>query len=129
LTRDERIRAFALRCDGATWEQIGRELHYEPNTVRTDLLNVVKRGSRIPAVLYPAVRRYLLRRHSGSINAFAKDLHVNPHELRKVIVYGAPPGKTLKKKLIYTLQTPEEEVFSRDTSPHDLESPSSPDSR
>ena len=97
MTRDERTTAFALRQDGATWEEIGEELGYDSSTVRKDLLSAIQ--CRPPGIIYPAAERLVVAQYNGSINEFARHLRVSPHRLRQVLLHGAKPSESLLDKI------------------------------
>ncbi len=111
MTTPERIRAFSLRCSGATWEEIGAVLHYDPRTVARDLRGVLEKHPKQPAILYPAIRQYIRARFAGSIESFAREIHVSPHRLRRALLEGdAPEG--LRRKIVAALGITEPEAFA-----------------
>ena len=111
MTRDERIRAFVLRCDGWSWERIAAELHYDPKTVVRNLQTVLHQPTRPPAIRYPAIRNHVLLNCSGSVGVFARSLGVSPYRLRRVIVHGDPPAPALEAKLIRATGLTRKELF------------------
>ncbi len=113
MTASERIRAFSLRCSGATWEEIGEILHYDARTVARDLQSVLNKRPRSPAILYPAIRQYVRARYAGSIEAFARDIHVSPHRLRRALLEGDAP-ESMRQKIVEALGLAETEAFAPD---------------
>ena len=41
MDQKEQIKAFALRCQGKTWAEIGEELHYDEQTISKSLRSVI----------------------------------------------------------------------------------------
>ena len=41
MDQQDQIKAFALRCQGKTWAEIGEELHYDEQTVSKSLRSVI----------------------------------------------------------------------------------------
>ncbi len=111
MTRDERIRAFSMRCDGKSWEQIAAALHRDPRGVARDLQSVLQRPTRHPTIRYPAIRDHVEMNHSGSVEAFAHSMGVSPYRLRRVIIHGDTPSPALKDKLIRATGLTREEIF------------------
>ena len=46
MDQQDQIRAFALRCQGKTWAEIGEELHYDEQTISKSLRSVINRRPR-----------------------------------------------------------------------------------
>lgn len=111
MTTAERIRAFSLRCSGATWEEIGAILHYDGRTVARDLRSVLEKHPKQPAILYPAIRQHIRARYAGSIEGFARDLHVSPHRLRRALLEGDAP-ESMRQKIVEALGLAETEAFA-----------------
>ncbi|MGM9640534.1 MAG: hypothetical protein ACI3V3_04130 [Faecousia sp.] len=112
MTKADRVRAFSMRCDGMTWEQIGEALHYDGGSIAKDLRTALASPRKAPYVRFPAVRRFLDERCDNSIQIFAGMIGVSPHRLRRVLVYGDAPSKSLRRKIAQATGLPEGEVFS-----------------
>lgn len=100
MNNPDRIRAFAMRCDGASWEEIGEALHYTWGAVRHDLFSVVQRGGRSPNILDPRIRAYVVSNCNGSVNAFAAQLGVCQSHLSRVLARTARAGEALRNKVL-----------------------------
>lgn len=111
MTKADRIRAFSLRCDGMTWEQIGQIMNYDPQTIAKDLHSVLEKMPRVPDLKSAALKAFLLQNCSGSVEKFAAMLGVSPYRLRRVIVYGDAPGKNLRCKILEATGLTDKEVF------------------
>lgn len=111
MTRDERIRAFSLRCDGLTWEEIGAAMSYDGQSVAKDLRSVLEKSPRIPDVRSPAIKAYLLQECGGSLSALAARMGVSPYRLRRVLVYGDRPSQRLLAQLLAVTGLSESEAF------------------
>ena len=114
MNKNDRMKAFSMRCDGKTYAEIGRTLHYDPTTIRDDLQGVLEKPPHFPVIIYPAIARYICRTYNGSIERFAAALHVSPHRLRRVLVYGDKPGESLICKLTEATEMTREEAFRHD---------------
>lgn len=112
MTKDDRVRAFSMRCDGMTWEQIGEALHYDGGSIAKDLRAALDAPKRAPHVRYPAISRFLEERCGCSIQIFSGMIGVSPHRLRRVLVYGDAPSKSLRQKIAQATGLPESEIFS-----------------
>ena len=102
MTAHERIRAFALRCNGATWEEIAEIMHYDAHTISRDLRNVLEKRPHEPPILYPLIRRHVRREYAGSSERMAHAMHVSPHRLRQALLYGDAPD-VLREKIMREL--------------------------
>lgn len=111
MTKDERMRAFALRCEGATWEEIGEILHYTGNAVCQDIHRIVDRKPSLPKIVYPNIYKAMCKNYGGSISQLADAMHVSPHRLRRVLLGDDAPTENLKAKLCRELHMEESEVF------------------
>lgn len=67
MTRKERMRAFNMRLDGATWSQIDAALGYETGATHIDMKNVLFGRFRNPNIVYPVLKRWVMRHCEGSI--------------------------------------------------------------
>ena len=112
MTRDERLRAFALREAGASYEEIGEALNYDAQTVAKDLKRALE-FQRVTKIVYTAVAEYAEKECGGSVERLAHALGVSPHRLRQVLYYGKQPTQKLALKLSAALGLPQEEVFRR----------------
>lgn len=112
MTRAERLRAFAMREAGASYEEIGAALNYDAQTVAKDLRRVLDK-QRVVKILYPAVAAYVETECAGSVEQLAHSLTVSPHRLRQVLYYGKQPTQKLAQKLSAALGITQEEVFRR----------------
>lgn len=112
MNKDDRMRAFAMRCEGKTWVQIAEALNYDETTVRDDLHAVLERQKHCPRIIYPALAKYICRNHDGSIERFAVSMQASPHRLRSVLVYGEFPSESLINKITTITGMTREEAFS-----------------
>ena len=99
MTRKDRLTAFSMRLDGMTWAQIGKCLSYSPGAVSKDLHRVLEKEQAAPVLLYPNLQRYMEKQCYGSVEAFAHAMHVSPHRLRCVLIYGDEPAESLVQKI------------------------------
>ena len=68
MTRDEKIKAFTMKVDGYSYEQISEELHYARTSIYSELL---RECSGKPNVRYPVLFRRI-KSDYGSIKAFCE---------------------------------------------------------
>ena len=112
MNQQDQIRAFALRCQGMTWAQIGQVMHYDEQTISKSLHSVIGRRPRQPKVRYPRLQRYVNTHFGGSVQAFARAIEASPHRLRRVVVYGEHPGPALLHKLQSATGLSTAEIFA-----------------
>jgi hypothetical protein len=112
MNKEDRMKAFALRCDGFTWAQIAERLNYDETTVRDDLHTVLDKQKKCPRIIYPALAKYICQNHAGSIERFAISLQASPHRLRLVLVCGEFPSESLITKITTTTGMTREEAFA-----------------
>lgn len=72
MTRTERLKAFEMRLDGASWAAIGTALGYDASSVRLDLNSCVTTPPKKTRCCYPALQAVVDRRFNGSTKAFAE---------------------------------------------------------
>jgi len=95
MNKNDRMRAFSLRCDGCTWDEISKVLGYESSTIARDIHSVIEKGVHTPQIIYPKLLAFVLMKCDGSIENFARQLGVHPHRLRRVLVYGDQPSERM----------------------------------
>ena len=71
MTKQERLRAFAMRLDGCSWSQIAQAVGYSSTTVHQDLLGCVMTRPRLVNCVYPVIRRIITDQYGGSVSALA----------------------------------------------------------
>lgn len=114
MKQEERIKAFALRCEGKTWAQIGEILHYDEQTVSKELHTVIEKQPSRPAIRYPYLKEYVHRRCGGSIVVFARQMGVSPYHLRRVLVHGDSATPRLRNKIQMATKLSSEKLFSEE---------------
>lgn len=97
MTNQERIRAFTMRLNGATWQEISRAIKYNPVTIRDDLLRCVRYAPRQSSVIYPVIRDYIAVNYGGTVGAFATDCGISYN-----VMYSALTGRTRPSPAIRT---------------------------
>lgn len=112
MTKQERMLAFSMRCDGYSYEEIGEQLSYEPRTISKDLHTVLEKSPRTPLIRYPAIREFVRVRCGGSIERFAERMRVSPHRLRRFLVHGDMPTERMLDKITEATGLTREEAFS-----------------
>lgn len=112
MNKEDRMTAFAMRCDGCTWAQIAAALNYDETTVRDDLHTVLERQRHCPRIIYPSLAKYICRNYDGSIERFAVSMKTSPHRLRSVLVYGEFPSESLINKITTMTGMTREEAFA-----------------
>lgn len=112
MTKQDRVKAFTMRCEGLTWEQIGEALGYSPRHINRELHQLLEKPPHTPKIIYPKIAEYVKDNCFGSIEVFANELKVSPHRLRRVLVYGDRPTDKLVSKLTTTLNIDEREFLN-----------------
>ena len=113
MSNEEKLRAFALRLEGKTWEEIGEIMHYTKQSVHQALYSVLSGGERSTLVAYPEIREYITRRHGGSVAAFATEMQMSASYVRRVLFCGERPSEKLVKNVTAALGVSEEEAFRK----------------
>lgn len=93
MTKEEMIRAYAMRLDGASWEDIGKALQYAGVSVYCTLLASIQSKPRQGTVIYPVLRELIETKYHGRITAFARDLGMPESTTRSILKGIAQPGK------------------------------------
>lgn len=112
MDQEMRMKAFALRCRGMTWAEIGESLNYDERAIDRELHAVIEKQDRRLRIRYPRLRVYVQDECGGSIRVFAERMKVSPYRLRQVLLHGVPPGAKLKSKIELETRMPQEEAFS-----------------
>lgn len=76
MTRQERMKAFEMRLDGKSWDDIAAVLGYTTNNVRIDIIHCIRYTPRQITCVYPAIRQYITANCYGSAHQFARDCGV-----------------------------------------------------
>lgn len=113
MSNEEKLRAFAMRLEGKTWDEIGAELHYTKQAVHQALYSVLCGGERSAQIVYPEIREYIARRHDGSVSAFAADIEMGASYVRRVLFCGEKPSAKLSAKITSAMGVTEEEAFRK----------------
>ena len=114
MTRAERLRAFEMRLDGASWSAISAEIHYAPDTIRDDLAACIRARPHQIQCCYPAIRQVIAQRY-GSVRAFAMQSGI-PYNTLYYLFSGRavrPDRKTVDAILLATGLT-DEEAFRKE---------------
>lgn len=97
MTRAERIKAFSMRLDGYSWQEIGKKLGYEPATVFGDISRCIHKKRWALPIAYPALREICARQFDGSISKMATAMGVSDSTLRNQLNGTCPPsGNTIR---------------------------------
>ena len=117
MTRQERIKAFTMRIDGANWSEIGRELGYSSTAVKSDLQACVQSIPHQVTCIYPRIRKIIVDDFGGSARAFAIACGTTPNRM-----YHYLSGRgTLNKSIVETILTftglTYDEAFTREEEP------------
>ena len=78
MTNEERLRAFTLRLEGETWEDIGTALGYRGESVSQDLAACLRRPRLIRSV-YPELAMLIRQDYGGCIRDFALACGIRPN--------------------------------------------------
>lgn len=113
MTRGEERRAFELRQDGYTWEEIGEALHYNGQTVRDALLSIVSEPRSCRAIPYPKLREYINTECGGSIKLFAARCEVSRATAYRVLLRGEYASPRFIEKIYQVTGLNRKEAFER----------------
>jgi DNA-binding phage protein len=84
MTNPERLRAFEMRLDGATWAAIAAQLHYTPEAIQKDLAACIRSAPHRIQCVYPAIRQAISQRY-GTIRAFSEQTGLSPNTLYYIL--------------------------------------------
>lgn len=110
MRTQDRLRAFELRANGLTWEEIGERLNYDGSTVSKDVHRVVNDGPRLVPLPQP-LADYMDAYCGGKLNVLAHQLEISPTWLRKVFRGQAKPSPALRERLARLTGLTEGEIF------------------
>ena len=97
MTREERIKAFSMRLDGCSWQEIGKKMGYEPATVFGDVSRCIHKKRRNLPIVYPALCEICVHQFDGSISKMATAMGVSDSTLRNQLNGTCPPsGNTIR---------------------------------
>ena len=71
MTKNDRMKAFSMRLEGYSWQEIGRAIGYTGNTVRQDLTACLMVTPRQVRCAYPVIRRIIEDEYDCNIKSFA----------------------------------------------------------
>lgn len=95
MTRETLLKAFEMRIDGATYEEIGEELHYSKYNVAANMRKVMhgcKRRSEIHSEFYPKLAALIAERYRDQ-HTFAKRCGVADSVISNLLHHGKLPKK------------------------------------
>lgn len=114
MTNTERVRAFAMRLNGANWEKIGHELGYSGNSVRDDLFRCIRLPPRQPNVIYPVIRDYIAANYGGVVRKFALDIGCSYNTTYSVLTGRVKPSKPIIDAVCRKIGATPENAFRED---------------
>lgn len=93
MTKEEMIRAYAMRLDGESWDEIGKALKYTGVSVYCALLASIQSNPRQGTVIYPVLRELIETKYHGRINEFIRDLGMPKSTTRNILKGISQPSK------------------------------------
>lgn len=108
MTRDERMKAFELRLDGLTWDEIADIVGYSSSNVEVDLKSCVNGRKRKSVCIYPTLRNILVREYGGSIHRFAGAVGMSYGSTYSCLTGRSSPEKNGYRICAFLGMTPEE---------------------
>lgn len=120
MTKQELLRAFEMRVDGLSYEQIGEALHYDAGGISDALYRVVNKtcvyGRTMRRIVYPEIAAYC-KANDMNIATLYRATHkgqIRPWRFYKVLYGEAKPNEGDVIALTELLGKPYKEVFRRD---------------
>lgn len=113
MNREERIKAFTMRLDGFSWEDIGKEIGYEPSTVFCDVSRCIKKRRRPVSIVYPALREMCYQKFDGSLSNMAKALGLSESTLRSQMNGTCQPSGNTIRAILSVFGMTFEEAFGK----------------
>lgn len=100
MTRDERIKAFTMRIDGYSWDDISEAVGYEASSVFADLTRCIRKKRRAVPIIYPAIREICYQCFDGSVYKMALSLGISESTFREQMNGTVQPsGNTIRSIL------------------------------
>lgn len=93
MTKEEMIRAYAMRLNGASWEDIGKALKYAGVSVYCTLLASIQSKPRQGTVIYPVLRELIETKYHGRITEFVRDIGMPESTTRNILKGIAQPSE------------------------------------
>lgn len=114
MTNPERLRAFEMRLDGASWPAIAAQLHYTPESIKRDLSACIKSVPHQIQCVYPAIRRAIADRY-GTVRAFSQQTGLSSNTLYYIFSGRvACPSKKVADAILLATGLTYEEAFRRE---------------
>lgn len=111
MTRDEKLKAFEMRMDGATYKQISEKLFYDEEAIRQMFFSVLASKRKPPKIVFPAVRDFVVKNYEGSIRSFAYAAGYSESAIRKCLSYQMNVSEKIKKRICEVTGMSESEAF------------------
>lgn len=113
MTREEREKAFEMRLDGKSWEEIAEVLGYDAEWIRQDMVEAINKRKKVSAVIYPAVAEHIATHCNGSIYTFACRCNMSKSAMYRIICEGEKPSRKMASKILEETGLKYKEAFSR----------------
>ena len=114
MTKQERLRAFAMRLDGCSWSQLAQAVGYSSTTVHQDLLGCVMTRPRLVNGVYPVIRRIITDQYGGSVSAFAAALGMTQGAMYYTLSGKHEVSQKRKETISAAIGLPPETAFARE---------------
>lgn len=114
MTYHERMKAFELRLNSMTWDEISEMIGYSPSTIETDLKSCVNGRKRKSSCIYPALRKIIMLDYGGSIRQFATACGVSYGCVYCCLTGRSRPEKSGKQICAFLGITPEQAFGKKD---------------
>lgn len=88
MTRNELVKAFELRVDGLTWDEIGARLFFTGDHVKKSVRNALDgKGSFrvLKSAAYPQLAQYITARYRGNASSFAGAAKVSSNVILRAL--------------------------------------------
>lgn len=111
MTKEQKIEAYAMLLDGATYREVAKRFGVPPQTIHSVLPGCSSRSICNKKLLYPSIGRFLAE-NKMSITDFSKKIGVPYSTARKNLRSGGNFGKETIDKILSVTGLTYEEAFS-----------------
>lgn len=111
MTKNDRLKAFSMRLEGYSWQEIGRAIGYTGNTVRQDLTACLMVTPRQVRCAYPVIRRIIEDKYDCNIKTFAAACGMSDGAMRYTLSGQNLVPKKRKDAICSVIGIPPETAF------------------
>ena len=121
MTNQELQKAFIMRLNGKTYEEISKELYYSASSIRDSLDSIVHNGPRVCSTVYPRLNDCIAWNYGGMVMKFAYACGIRASTMYALLNGRMPLTPTHLMKIKQATGLTEEEILTRKEPTHGLD--------